>query len=177
MPYSSFSGLNLGIEKRYTFIVKDDIPQQETANSREQATISWECDFELPPQDKPGETHDKTVFLPWEAFNPTYRGKLQKDADPLDKAKIKRFSIMIRSFFGAQEGDFSLYIRRIKAVCEAPPPGDDTTARNVIDSNTPNLRQLEEGRTVAGRAEKDLPDQSQTSYSVTDQLPKGAIAV
>ena len=73
-----------------------DVPL--TATGREQATISWECDFDLPPQTVPGETKDRTVFIPWDSLNPTYRGKLKKDAEPLDLKKIKRFSIMMRRY-------------------------------------------------------------------------------
>jgi hypothetical protein len=144
LPYIKALGLNLGIEKRYTFIVKDDLLPPNAANGREQATISWECDFELPPQDQPEETCDQSVFIPWKSFNPTYRGKLQKDVDPLDTKKIKRFSVMMRSFFGTQEGDFSLSIKSINAVCEAPPHGDDAIVwcrRN----EALDLRQLEDG--------------------------------
>ena len=92
----TFLRLNLRAEKRYTFILKDDLLPPNKENGREQSTISWECDFELPPQAEPGKTRNKSVFIPWKSFNPTYRGKLQKDADPIDLKKIKRFSIMIR---------------------------------------------------------------------------------
>lgn len=85
-------------EKRYTFILKDELLPPDETTGREQSTISWECDFELPPQTKPGETHDRSVFIPWTSLNPTYRGKLKKDADPLDTKKIKRISIMMRRY-------------------------------------------------------------------------------
>lgn len=83
-------------EKRYTFILKDDLPTTDEETGRDKATISWECDFELPPQTEPGDTCDQSVFIPWESFNATYRGKLKKDADPLDKETVKRMSIMCR---------------------------------------------------------------------------------
>ena len=156
----------MGPEKRYTFIVKDTLPSSDAANGRDQASISWEVDFELPPQDKPDETHDKTIFIPWDSFNPTYRGKLQKDVDPLDTESIKRFSIMMRSFFGAQEGDFSLTIESIKAVCEPPSPGNDATTFDFIDREPSNLRQLEEGPIVAAQAET-----GRTYYSFNAELP------
>jgi len=85
-------------EKRYTLILKDTLLNRNPENGREQATISWECDFDLPPQTVPGETKDRTVFIPWDSLNPTYRGKLKKDAEPLDLKKIKRFSIMMRRY-------------------------------------------------------------------------------
>ena len=85
-------------EKRYTLILKDTLLSRDPDTGREQATISWECDFDLPPQTIPGETKDRTVFIPWDSLNPTYRGKLKKDAEPLDLKKIKRFSIMMRRY-------------------------------------------------------------------------------
>ena len=85
-------------EKRYTLILKDTLLSRDPETGREQATISWECDFDLPPQTVPGETKDRTVFIPWDSLNPTYRGKLKKDAEPLDLKKIKRFSIMMRRY-------------------------------------------------------------------------------
>lgn len=121
--------------------MKDTLLSRDPETGREQATISWECDFDLPPQTVPGETKGRTIFIPWNSLNPTYRGKLKKDAEPLDLKKIKRFSIMMRryvfsfsgnlpvliltlslSFFGTQEGDFSLTIKSIKAASHAPPP-------------------------------------------------------
>jgi hypothetical protein len=83
-------------EKRYTLILKDTLLSRDPDSGREQATISWECDFDLPPQTLPGDVKNKTVFIPWSALNPTYRGKLKKDAKPIDLKKVKRFSIMMR---------------------------------------------------------------------------------
>lgn len=84
------------LEKRYTFILKDELLPQNESNGREQASISYECDFELPPQAEPGDSHNRSVFIPWAALNPTYRGKVKKDAKPLKKDEIKRISIMMR---------------------------------------------------------------------------------
>ncbi|KAI7481843.1 hypothetical protein KC367_g2607 [Hortaea werneckii] len=121
---SQYAGIELqvskGDKKRYTFILKDELLPPNPENGREQATISYETDFELPPQTVPGETRDRYVFIPFKSLNPTYRGKLQKDAPPLDTSNVKRMSIMMRSFFGAQEGDFSLSIRAITALSQAP---------------------------------------------------------
>lgn len=83
-------------EKRYTLILKDTLLDKDPETGREQATISWECDFELPPQAEPGETLERQVYVPWSSLNPTYRGKLRKDAKPIDLKNVKRFSIMMR---------------------------------------------------------------------------------
>lgn len=146
-------------EKRYTLILKDTLLARNPDNGREQATISWECDFDLPPQTVPGDAKDRSIYIPWDSLNPTYRGKLKKDAEPIDLKKIKRFSIMMRrwvvavitflctfsslltpnpSFFGTQEGDFSLTIRSIEAVPHTPPPSVAPT----VDSD---LSKLEKG--------------------------------
>jgi hypothetical protein len=76
--------------------LKDTLLSRDPDSGREQATISWECDFDLPPQTVPGDVKNKVVFVPWSALNPTYRGKLKKDAKPIDLKKVKRFSIMMR---------------------------------------------------------------------------------
>jgi len=112
-------------------------------SGREQSTVSYECDFDLPPQTKPGDAVGKTIFIPWQSFNPTYRGRVKKDAKPLDTKKIKRMSIMIRSYFGAQEGEFSLTIKTISAVAEAPPPASKAAWTAADD------RGLEAGSTAA----------------------------
>jgi hypothetical protein len=73
--------------------------------------------------------------VPWSSLKPVYRGKEKKDASKLDLKSVKRFSIMSRrydsrillhaktltrhSFFGDQEGDFSLTIKSIKAVSQS----------------------------------------------------------
>lgn len=67
----------LNEEKRYTFILKDELLPPNPENGREQATISYETDFELPPQTVPGETRDRYVFIPFKSLNPTYRGKVR----------------------------------------------------------------------------------------------------
>ncbi|CDM34304.1 hypothetical protein DTO013E5_2306 [Penicillium roqueforti] len=91
--------------KRYTFSLTDEIPQQRP-DGREQSALVWEYDF------CESET-GREVRISWKDLKPTYRGKPVEDARPLDLSCIKRFRIMIRSFFGAQQGDFSLKIQSI----------------------------------------------------------------
>ncbi|KXT08538.1 hypothetical protein AC579_5415 [Pseudocercospora musae] len=129
---SDYAGIEIcvaqGDKKRYTFNLKDELPCSDPESGREQASITYECDFELPPQTKPGPAHDRFVFIPWSSFNATYRGRLKKDAKPIDLKKIKRMSIMMRSFFGSQEGDFSLSMRSICALAKAPSHDDSLMA-------------------------------------------------
>ncbi|KAL4805770.1 complex I intermediate-associated protein 30-domain-containing protein [Aspergillus unguis] len=106
---SSFDGLELDIDtegsdqKQYTLTLKDEILPKRP-DGREQSTVSWEFDFT--PRGK--------VSVKWDDLKPTYRGKEVKDAKPLDLENVKRMSLMMRSFFGEQEGEFRLAVRSIK---------------------------------------------------------------
>ncbi|KGO73072.1 Major facilitator superfamily domain, general substrate transporter [Penicillium italicum] len=106
---SGHDGVELHIipldRNRYTFSLTDEIPQRRP-DGREQSALVWEYDFCT------SET-GREVRLFWKDLRPTYRGKPVEDARPLDLSRIKRFRIMIRSFFGAQHGDFSLKIQSI----------------------------------------------------------------
>ncbi|KAF1996881.1 NADH:ubiquinone oxidoreductase complex I intermediate-associated protein 30 [Amniculicola lignicola CBS 123094] len=97
--------------KRYTFILKDQLLAPDRRTGREQATISYEYDFDVAAL-----TEEMNVFVKWTELVPTYRGKKKNNAKSLDTTSVKRFSVMMRSFFGDQEGDFSLTIKSIKAV-------------------------------------------------------------
>ncbi|KAF1975060.1 NADH:ubiquinone oxidoreductase complex I intermediate-associated protein 30 [Bimuria novae-zelandiae CBS 107.79] len=115
---SDYDGILLDLGKsdgkRYTFILKDELLPANSENGREQATISWEYDFEVSKDAVQAES--SFVLIPWKDLKPTYRGKEKKGAGKLDATNVKRFSIMMRSFFGDQEGDFSLTVKSIKAV-------------------------------------------------------------
>ncbi|KAI0129585.1 CIA30 family protein [Xylariales sp. AK1849] len=106
---ASYDGLMLKVGKsdgkKYTLILKDEMLPKRP-DGREQSTVSWEHDF---------VHHDAELFIPWNDFKPTYRGKSKPDAEPLDLENIKRISIMMRSFFGEQEGPFRLEISSIAA--------------------------------------------------------------
>lgn len=108
---SAYDGIHLDVGKddgkRYTITLKDEILPL-TSDGREQSTISYEYDFSA--------TGNYSVFVPWSELKPTYRGKEKSDASPLNKESVKRWSFMMRSFFGDQEGDFSVEIKSVKAV-------------------------------------------------------------
>lgn len=98
---------------RYTFVLKDEIlPLMD--DGREQSTISYEYDFSA--------AGNYSVFVPWSELKPTYRGKEKDDAPPLNTKSVKRWSFMMRSFFGTQEGDFSVEITSVKAVSRPEDP-------------------------------------------------------
>ncbi|KAI0395517.1 NADH:ubiquinone oxidoreductase intermediate-associated protein 30 [Xylariaceae sp. FL0594] len=107
---AGFEGLQLAISrgdgKRYTFIVKDQVLPKRP-DGREQSTVSWEYDFT--------GNKELDLLVPWKDLKPTYRGKPKPDAEPLDRTSIKRVSIMMRSFFGDQQGPFDLEIQYIAA--------------------------------------------------------------
>ncbi|KAF4306855.1 Galactose-binding domain-like protein [Botryosphaeria dothidea] len=100
--------------KRYTFNIKNELLPPDPDTGREQSTISYEYDFVAPSPNVAGET--STLFIPWHGFKATYRGREDPDAPKINLTEIKRFSIMMRSFFGDQDGAFSLSIKSISAV-------------------------------------------------------------
>ncbi|KAI1616938.1 CIA30-domain-containing protein [Exophiala viscosa] len=105
----------------YTLILKDHILPPNPDNGREQSTVSWEFDFSTSNchgTNRLGSASTTaSIFMPWQHFKPTYRGKPCDDTKGLDLRGIKRISIMIRSFFGSQQGDFRLHLVSITAFC------------------------------------------------------------
>lgn len=100
---SHFDGLLITIntalsdEKKYTLICKDQLLPPDSDSGREQATTSWEFDFNTSSAGRTQQaSDDHTIFAKWSEFKPTYRGKPRKDAGKLDLKGIKRFSIMMR---------------------------------------------------------------------------------
>ncbi|KAJ5594289.1 uncharacterized protein N7459_000497 [Penicillium hispanicum] len=108
---SGYDGIELVIDradnKVYTLTLKDEILPKRP-DGRERSSLSWEYDFRA-------EGHG-SIFVKWSDFRPTYRGKDRSDVEPLKLEHIRRFGIMVRSFFGDQEGAFSLSILSIAAV-------------------------------------------------------------
>lgn len=118
-----YDGLELEVEpkksdgKRYTLTVKDEVlPRRE--DGREQSTISWEYDFIVDGVNDVNMRYEKgsKKFVAWKDLKPTYRGREKEDAEPLNLGGVKRISLMARSFFGDQEGDFELCLTSIAAV-------------------------------------------------------------
>lgn len=87
---SDFEGLLVSSTKadgrRYVIALKDENPGKRP-DGREKSSLSWEADFVVGKED---------VVFKWEDFKPTYRGREQDDADPLDLSKISRVTIMMR---------------------------------------------------------------------------------
>ncbi|KAF4991669.1 hypothetical protein FDECE_13958 [Fusarium decemcellulare] len=119
--------------KEYSFNLKDTVVPD--VDGREQATISWEYNFQLPATPT-SQTSDsvESVIVKFSDLQPTYRGTIQNDTAPLDLASIKRVNIMIRSFFAEQEGDFELRIKSIKAVDLANPYVEARTQHDLLSA-------------------------------------------
>ncbi|KAL9051423.1 MAG: hypothetical protein Q9162_006030 [Coniocarpon cinnabarinum] len=116
LDLAEYDGIQLSIAgadtKRYTLILKDSLlPRGD--DGREQASVSYEYDFRV--QFPFGTGQEMVIRIPFAEFEPTYRGRKQDNAKPLDTRSIKRLSFMVRSFFGSQKGDFSFAISQISA--------------------------------------------------------------
>lgn len=139
---SKYEGLVLDIEKsdgkKYTLILKDEL-LPKSPNGREQSTVSWEYDFTVDNGDVEKGGKGK-VFVKWSEFKPTYRGKEKKDAKLLDLRSVKRVSLMMRSFFGTQQGDFSLSINSISAAGKVT--GSDSPACSERYRDDPNEQDI-----------------------------------
>ncbi|KAH8904274.1 CIA30-domain-containing protein [Coniochaeta sp. PMI_546] len=96
-------------DKTYTIILKDTEALPKRPDGREQSTVSWEHDFQL------RSSSGGRLVMRFEDFKPTYRGRPKRDAEPLNLKRILSMSIMMRSHFGEQEGDFSIAMRSISA--------------------------------------------------------------
>lgn len=103
---SAFDGIELQVDakhsddKQYTLIFKDHLPDSDRRDAREQSSLSWEADFAVRCTSRSAADHDDlvSVFLPWEDFKPTYRGKEQKSKHGPALGSIKRVSIMMRRY-------------------------------------------------------------------------------
>jgi hypothetical protein len=95
---ADYDGIELRITevdaKQYTFILKDQLLPPDPESGREQSTISYEYDFQVTMEKAKGNS--ASVFIAWKNLKATYRGKEMKDAPPLNYAKIKHMSLMMR---------------------------------------------------------------------------------
>lgn len=100
--------------RKYTLTLKDEVLPRRP-DGRDQSSVSWEYDFVVGAgEDAAAAAAGSTkVVIPFGDFQPTYRGKPKPDADPLDLKNVKRISFMMRSFFGTQEGDFSIVFNSV----------------------------------------------------------------
>ena len=130
LPRSHFSGLRIEVlrddaasladEKRptsFVFNLKTTAPERRP-DGRLESRVTYEYEFD--------GAREGPLDAPWSAFEATYRGRPAKDAPPLDPAAIVEVSIMCRSGFDRQRGDFSVRLGRVSAV--------RTAADNSVDA-------------------------------------------
>ena len=95
----------------YTLILKDEEMAGKREDGREKAGISWEVEFRSGQKkevEKEGAAGNETskeektvstiIWVPWEDFKPTYRGKEKKDAGRLKTGELRRVGIMMRRY-------------------------------------------------------------------------------
>ncbi|KAL8910848.1 MAG: hypothetical protein Q9171_003886 [Xanthocarpia ochracea] len=110
--------LGAGDGNLYTLILKDEESQDKRDDGREKAGISWEADFRASKgfEGRIGEeVVGNKVWIPWYILKPTYRGMEKGDGGSIKTSQIRRIGLMMRSFFGTQQGDFRLELRSIMA--------------------------------------------------------------
>ena len=125
---SSYDGLSLAInsadDKTYTLTLKDELPRDKRSDGRERSGISWEAVFNVPATEgdqegmsvkQSNETAGIIVEIPWASFKATYRGRDVPDAKPLETKTVRAFSLLMRSFFEKQDGEFELIVDYIAA--------------------------------------------------------------
>ena len=96
----------------YTLILKDGETPGKRDDGREKAGISWEVEFRAGQRKEAEEEGDGSetsrkgksvstrVWVPWEDFKATYRGKEKKDAGKLKTGEVRRVGIMMRRYVG-----------------------------------------------------------------------------
>ena len=90
-------------DKRYTLTIKDEILPPDPDTGREQSTISYEYDFDVPVRTKcdsdDNGQDDTLLFVPWSAFTATFRGREKKNAPDLKLDSVRRFSLLMRRYY------------------------------------------------------------------------------
>ena len=123
------------------------------------------------------------VWIPWTGLKATYRGREKKDSPPLDLKNLRRFSLMMRrygyavtvygqdkdstadsvcaSFFGTQEGHFSLVVKSISAVKKTKEKGTQapTSKETIQDSYS-----VDGGRATSTSQRVSGDDQQNTGF-------------
>lgn len=130
---TAYAGLQIrlgkGDGKLYTLILKDAENSQREQDGREKTGFSWEAEFRANDELKEerggkyaaaAEKEGQEVSLPWADFKPTFRGRETDGEEKLDRSNITTVGLMMRSYFGTQEGDFKLEVESITAQIEFP---------------------------------------------------------
>lgn len=102
---SAFDGVEVAVGKGdgkvYTLILKDELPAEKREDGKEKAGVNWEVEFKAAGKggeedgEEKGEKEVK-VWVPWEDFKATYRGKEKEDAGKLKTGEVRRVGLMMR---------------------------------------------------------------------------------
>ena len=138
---SAYDGIEVEFQERdgkvYTLVLKDEESPGKREDGREKASINWEAEFR--GCNSVGEEGDGNgftkVWVPWGDFKATYRGKEKKDTGELKTRSVRRVGIMMRSYFGKQDGDFSIELSSICARKEAE--GDKKCSASLLVGEMP----------------------------------------
>ncbi|KAJ9125082.1 hypothetical protein QFC22_000035 [Naganishia vaughanmartiniae] len=121
--------------KHFTLVLKGSVPPLRPDGRRE-STLSYEYTFvnaastSSSPESATMTTKQRTITIPWTDFSATYRGRPITPKDPQytpldpgsadsngkEQGGVAELSLMCRSGFGKQEGEFELVVHRIEAV-------------------------------------------------------------
>lgn len=93
-----------GDGKVYTLILKDEMPSEKRDDGREKARVNWEVEFRVSSKDNDEVEKDTNciassstkIWVSWDQFKPTYRGKEKKDAGQLKTNGVWRVGLMMR---------------------------------------------------------------------------------
>ncbi|OWZ54996.1 hypothetical protein C356_01620 [Cryptococcus neoformans c45] len=109
----------------FTFVIKttptNHIPKHpKVPPAPRAAKLTYEVHFILAQENNQGKTPgEQKFYFPWGDFKAVYRGKEVKGDGPkwvpLDTSSIYEVSLMCRSGFGKQEGDFGVIVTGISA--------------------------------------------------------------
>lgn len=91
-------------------MVKDDEEASGEGEGEEgiKSGVSWEATMRAPDGDESASS--ARVFLPFEGFKAVYRGREVEGRGGVRRGGIRRVGIMMRSFFGEQEGGFGVEV-------------------------------------------------------------------
>ncbi|KAK8865751.1 hypothetical protein IAR55_000898 [Kwoniella newhampshirensis] len=137
---------------RYTLVLKtsptSNIPKHPRVPAPPRAAqLSYEASFVVgsPPSsshcdpsssEKGYQAKGHEVILGWNAFKAFYRGREVKEGEarwvPLDTNSVYEISLMCRSGFGEQEGEFGLIVTSIDGIRKAD---NETEKEKVVSSN------------------------------------------
>lgn len=119
----------------FTIVLKTNLRSKppsppKTTPSPDPASLSYEANFTAPSPSShvAGSPQPKTFSFGWDDFKAVYRGREIDRNDPryevFDPGAIYEFSLMCRSGFGKQEGDFGVVVLEVGGIKKDSKPRD-----------------------------------------------------